>query len=130
MPAKAVRSQEPQIFLIKSLPRYDFGRMRLSYREFTHRQDKYNTLLQQIGRCFGFGVIEIYSISPRDRLCYDEDGNGRQLAHRGMYRFWRELLQVVSDMDREKDKLHRKRILQEEMHRNHQPAYTFASGDH
>lgn len=121
MPFRALRLQEPKVYLIKSLPRYDFGRMRMAYSEFSYRQDRYNTLLYQIGRCYGFETIDTLSINTRDLLCYDEGGNGRQLSNRGKYRFWRELCQTVAEIDRSKDHDHRKRILQEELRRKKTP---------
>lgn len=115
MPHKAVRALEPKIYLVKSLPRYNFGRTKMPFSEFIYRQERYNTLLYQIGRCFGYDVMDITSINHNDLLCFDEGGNGRQLSNRGKYRFWRELCQHVADSDRQKDKENRKRILQDEL---------------
>lgn len=114
MPQKALRQAEPQVYIIRSFPRFNFGRMKLHYDEFVYRQEKYNTLLEQIARCYGFGTVQIYSIDPKDRLCFNDAGTGRQLSHRGMFHFWRELLQAISYIDREKDEDNRKRILDEE----------------
>lgn len=115
MPNRALRPQEPRIFTIRSLPRYDFGKMRLPYSEFIYRQERYNTLLYQIGRCYGFDTLDSMSIDAKDLLCFDESGTGRQLSNRGKYRFWRELCQHVSEYDKEKDRDNRKRILKEEL---------------
>lgn len=117
MPKKAVRPLEPQVYIIKSLPRYNFARMTMSFNEFTYRQEKFNNMVEQIGRCYGFGTINCYSIDPSDRLCFDEAGSGRQLSHRGMYRFWRELLQTIACMDRDKDINNRRKIMDEEERR-------------
>lgn len=114
MPNRALRPQEPRIFVVKSLPRYDFGRMRLAYPEFVYRQERFNVMLDQIGRCFGIGTTDTVSINPKDVLCFDENGNGRKLSHRGMYRFWRELCQTIADMDRDKDRENRRRIVDKE----------------
>lgn len=123
LPMRSIRPREPKIFLIKSLPRYDFGRMTFPYAEFVYRQERYNTMLHQIGGCFGYKVIDTLSIDEKDRLCFDESGNGRQLSTRGMYRFWRELCQIISEIDKEKDRDNRKRILEEELNRNRRPQY-------
>lgn len=125
MPNKSLRPQEPKILLVKSLPRYDFGTMKLSYSEFTYRQDRYNILLQQIGRCFGFETIDTQSISPRDMLCFDESGSGRQFSNRGKYRFWRELCQTIAEIDKSKDRDNRRRILQEELQRHNRQPHSY-----
>lgn len=123
LPNRALRAQEPRIYTVKSLPRYDFARMRLSYSEFLYRQERFNVMLDQIGRCFGFGTTDTLSINSKDVLCYDENGNGRRLSHRGMYRFWRELCQNIAEMDRDRDRENRRRIFQEENKNTSKPYY-------
>lgn len=125
MPTRAIRAQEPRTFIVKALPRYDFGKMRLPFSEFLYRQERYNTLLYQIGRCYGFGVMDVMSIDSNDLLCFDESGTGRQLSNRGKYHFWRELCQYVADFDKEKDKDNRKRILNEELNQREHNRHHF-----
>lgn len=130
MPKNSIRSLEPAVLLIKSLPRYDFGRMNMAYSEFTYRQERFNTMLQQIGNCYGFQVVETLSIHHKDYLCFDESGNGRQLSNRGKYRFWRELFQTMAENDKAKDRQNRKRILDEEMTRRGRSTYGSGANQH
>lgn len=99
---------------LKNLPHFDNG-SDSSILIFQDRLQKFNNLLQAIGRCFSVGTINIQTITEHDSGCFDKS-NTRQLDTRGHYRLWRELLKTLSDIAQDIERDRRKRVLQEEVH--------------
>lgn len=121
MPLRLLTPGEPHVYVLRSLPHCDVG-IDPNIMIFQDRHQKFNALLQAIGRCYAIGTINIQTIDPQDTRCYKQS-DGTILDTKGHYRLWRELFATMSDILREMDKDKRKRILQEEVNRKPIPRH-------
>lgn len=113
MPLRCFLQGEPHVYVVKALPHSDIGQDP-KIMLFQDRHDKYNNLLQAIGRCYAIGTINIHTIHADDARCFKQD-DGSKLDAKGFYRLWRELLGTMNDIIREMDKEKRRKILQDEV---------------
>lgn len=112
MPLRSLNQGEPHVYVIKAIPRCNIG-TDPNYLIYQDRHQKFNILLQAIGRCYAVGTINIHTITADDTRCF-KPTDGTSLDTRGFYRLWRELLSTMADILHEMDREKRKRIFQEE----------------
>lgn len=112
MPLRSLNQGEPHLYMVKAIPHCDIG-TDPNYLIFQDRHQKFNALLQAIGRCYAVGTINIHTIVSDDARCFKQS-DGSKLDPREYYRLWRELLATMADILHEMDREKRKRILQEE----------------
>lgn len=112
MPLRSFTQGQPQLYVLRALPRFDNGNDP-TILLFQDRHQKFNNMLQAIGRCFAIGTINIQTVSAEEYKCFEQDGH--TLNARGNYRFWREMLATMNDIFHDMDRDRRRKILQEEV---------------
>lgn len=108
-PHRSVKMGEPQSYVVKALPRCDVGND-ASFLIFEERVNKFNSLLQAIGRCYSIGTINIQTLEADDARNY-KPSDGATLDVRGHYKLWREILATLHDITNDIERENKKRQL-------------------